>query len=72
MKLAQLVALAIVIFALMNWSRGEYAFGLPMTLPLLGGMTPSKYDLAGALIIGIAIAGLMRLIRNRRHDSRDT
>ena len=72
MRLAQLVALAIIIFALMNWSRGEYTFELPMTLPLLGGMTPSKYDLAGVLIIGIAIAGLIRLSRHRRDDTDDT
>ncbi len=69
MRLAQLVALAIIIFALMNWSRGEYSFGLPMTLPLLGGQDPSiYYDLAAFLIIGIAIVGLMRLSRNRHRD----
>ncbi len=67
MKAAQLVALAVVVLALMNWSRGDYAFALPMTLPLLGGQEPSIYDLAGALVIVIAIAGLMRLRRNRRH-----
>lgn len=66
MKIAQLVTLAIIILALMNWSRGEYSFRLPMTLPLLGGNDPSIYDVAGALVIGIAIAGLMRLSRNRR------
>ncbi len=68
MRLAQLVTLAILIFALMNWSRGEYSFELPMTLPLLGGMTPSKYDWASALIIAVSIAALMRLSRNRHRD----
>jgi hypothetical protein len=67
MKAAQLAALAIVILALMNWSRGEYAFRLPTTLPLLGGKEPSIYDLACAMVIAIAIAGLIRLSRNRRH-----
>jgi len=65
MKAAQLAVLAIVIFMLMSWSRGEYAFRLPMTLPLLGGKEPSIFDLAGALVIAIAIAGLIRLSRNR-------
>jgi len=67
MKAAQLVALAIVVLALMSWSRCEYSFALPMTLPLLGGQEPSIYDLAAALVILIAIAGLLRLSRNRRH-----
>jgi hypothetical protein len=66
MKAAQLAIVAIVIFALMSWSRGKYCFPLPMVLPLLGGKEPSIYDLAGAMVIVIAIAGLMRLSRQRR------
>jgi hypothetical protein len=46
MKAAQLAILAVVIFALMSWSRGKYSFRLPMTLPLLGGKDPSFYDLS--------------------------
>lgn len=67
MKAAQLAVLAIVILALMNWSRGPYTFCLPMTLPLLGGKEPSIYDLGGAMVIVIAIAGLMRLARQRQN-----
>ncbi len=67
MKAAQLAILAIILFALMSWSRGEYSFRLPMVLPLLGGKEPSTYDVAGAMVIVIAIAGLMRLSRQRRN-----
>ena len=66
MKAAQLAILAIVIFTLMGWSRGEYSFRLPMTLPLLGGQAPSIYDVAGAMVIVITLAGQMRLGRRRR------
>jgi hypothetical protein len=66
MKAAQLASVAIVILALMSWSRGEYSFRLPMTLPLLGGQAPSIYDVAGAMVIVIAMAGLIRLGRRRR------
>ena len=66
MKAAQLALLAIVIIALMSWSRGKYSFRLPMTLPLLGGQAPSIYDVAGAMVIVIALAGLIRLGRRRR------
>ena len=66
MKAAQLVVLTLVILALMNWSRGEYSFRLPTTLPLLGGQAPSIYDAAGAMVIVITLAGLMRLGRRRR------
>ncbi len=67
MKAAQLAILAVVILALMSWSRGKYCFPLPMTLPLLGGKDPSFYDLAGAMVIVIAVAGLARLSRQRRN-----
>ncbi len=67
MKLAQLALLTVVILALMNWSRGQYTFSLPMTLPLLGGKEPSIYDAAGVVVIIIAVVGLMRLSHNRRH-----
>ena len=66
MKAAQLAILTIAILALMNWSRGEYSFRLPTTLPLLGGQVPSIYDVAAAMVIVIALAGLMRLGRRRR------
>ncbi len=68
MKAAQSAILAIVIFALMSWSRGQYSFRLPITLPLLGGKDPSFYDLVGAMMIVIAVVGLMRL--SRQHHNR--
>lgn len=68
MKAAKITILLIIIIVLMSWSRGDYDHKLPTVLPLLHGGNRSIYDAAGVLAIGIGIAGLIRLSRNRRKD----
>ena len=69
MKAAQFVLLLIFVIVLMDWSRGDHSFALPMTLPLLGGKEPAFYDIGAAAALLIALIGLIRLRRGRDHDS---
>ena len=72
MKAAKLVIVLVIVLALMNWSRGTNTFALPMTLPLLGGEKPGIFDWAGLIAVGIGIANLIRLARNRNGNDHNT
>ncbi len=68
MKAAAITVLFLIMIALMSWSREDCDHKLPMVLPLLHGAEPTVYDAAGALAIGIGVAGFVRLARRRRSD----
>ena len=60
-----IAATAIVLFGatLINWLRNGTTFHIAGAFPLLGGFEISIYDLAGGIMLLIAVRGAARLYR---------
>ena len=62
-RIAAATVIALLGATLINWLRGGSTFHIAKALPLLGGFEISIYDLAGGVMLLIAIRGAARAFR---------
>jgi len=62
-RIASATVIVLLGATLINWIRSGASFHIAGVLPLLGGFELSVYDLAGGVMLLIAVRGAVKLFR---------
>ena len=71
MKVFKITLVVIILATLINAVRQGYHFPILQSLPLLGGVRPLKYEIAGITIVGVTAWACHRLRKNRKRADHD-
>ena len=64
-RIAAATVIVLLGATLINWLRGGATFHIAGAFPLLGGLEVSIYDLAGGVMLLIAMRGAARLFQEK-------
>lgn len=66
MKIFKITFIIIILCTLVNAVRQEYHFPILQSLPLLGGIKPLKYEVAGIVVVCITVWFCHRIRKRRK------